>query len=114
MSGMRWMTTFRKLPTSRLSTKTNAIHTARLLANSLVSRSIGYFICSYSIRLLAEQENAAQCAAFFPTPLCTADSNSCSALEGLYHRAQFKDRKIHCDDHAADEDAQNSHDNRLE
>src|SRR6185437_2997377 len=94
MIGTRWMTTLRKLPTTRPSTRQTPMNRAgdearRAITDGLQSDG---------------QENAARRAAF------SYGWVVCPRSDDLTH---LEDRQVHRDDEAADQHAENDHDQRL-
>src|SRR5690348_12002771 len=95
MMGRRWMTTLRKLPTTRPSTRQTPMNRA----GDEASRGITAWLSP------VVKENAARSAAFSEGLTTEAGSDDLPHLE---------DRQVHGDDEAADQHAEDHHDQRLE
>src|SRR5688572_31832840 len=106
MIGRRWITTLRKLPTSRLRMNTDAIRSAGEVAKaSSIVMPRGVYLFSRRPCCSTAQMKTPRTARRF-LRLCACWPSD--------HRAQLEYRQVHCDHETADQCAQDHHDQRLE
>src|SRR4026207_2165404 len=106
MIGRRWMTTLRKLPTSRLRMNTDAIRSAGEVAKaSSIVMPRGVYLFSRRQCCPTAQMKTPRIARRFLW-LCAYGPSD--------HRAQLEDRQVHRDHQTTNQRAQDHHDQRLE